>query len=204
MTSSDGTRGSPDQGANAREQLVVGERASEDVVGAALERAHALDASRSRSRARSPARFDPTSARARHGEAAGTGRARRAARRPGRARLRELERLAAPRGTEDVEAVVAKLAAEVLSRLGLGLGDEDGTRHDGDASPASELRQMSFAADSRQAFLSRRSRHGPLQATVAEDAPDEPEAEHAGEEEADQREQVDARRRAARPRRRRR
>ena len=34
---------SPDQCANAREELVVGERAPDDVVGAALERPHALE-----------------------------------------------------------------------------------------------------------------------------------------------------------------
>ena len=38
--------------------------------------------------------------------------------------------------SEHVEAVVAELAAEVLARLGLRLGDEDGTRHAADASRA--------------------------------------------------------------------
>ena len=51
-------------------------------------------------------------------------------------RLGELERLAATRGAEDVEAVVAQLASEVLARLGLGLGDEDCARHGADASPS--------------------------------------------------------------------
>ena len=48
--------------------------------------------------------------------------------------LHELERLAPPRRAEDVEAVVAQLASEVLARLELWLGDEDGARHAADAS----------------------------------------------------------------------
>ena len=47
----------------------------------------------------------------------------------GASALGELERLAPARGAEHVEAVVAQLPAEVLARLGLGLGDEDGARH---------------------------------------------------------------------------
>ena len=53
--------------------------------------------------------------------------------------LDQLERFAAACGTEHVEAVVAELAAQVLADLGLGLGDEDGTRHAADASRGSRV-----------------------------------------------------------------
>jgi hypothetical protein len=45
-------------------------------------------------------------------------------------RLGELESLAPARSAENVEPVVAKLAAEVFARLVLGFGDEDGAPHE--------------------------------------------------------------------------
>ena len=51
--------------------------------------------------------------------------------------LGELERFASSASAEHVEAVVAQLATEIFASLGFGLGDEDGARHEADASPAS-------------------------------------------------------------------
>ena len=108
---------------------------TDDVIGAALERTHALDGVRPCGEhddrnvpiPRPPGLAAPKpQAEVELGEQDDVGTRG----------LRELERLAAPRGTEDVEAVVAKLPAEKLARLGLRLGDENGTRHAADASPA--------------------------------------------------------------------
>ena len=113
---------SPDQGANAREELVVRVRVTDNVVGAALERSHALDGVRSCGEhddwnvpvPRPPGLAAPKpQAEVELGEQDDGGTRG----------LRELERLAAPSGTEDVEAVLAKLPAEEFARLGLRLGD---------------------------------------------------------------------------------
>ena len=124
-----GRRGAaPQERSDAREQLHVRERAADDVVGAAVERAHALDG------VRGGREQD-------HGHVAVPRPPRLAAAKPQaevelgeehevRPRaLGELERLAPARRLEHVEAVVAELPVEVLARLGLRLGDEDCARH---------------------------------------------------------------------------
>ena len=114
---------------DAREQLLVGEGTAHDVVGAAVERPHALDGiGRGREQDHGdvpvprPSRLAPSKAQAQVelGEQHDV--------RPDA--LRELERLAPPSGPEHVEPVVAKVATEILACLRLGLGDQDGARHD--------------------------------------------------------------------------
>ena len=129
-----GRRRAPSQECtNAREQLFVGEGAADDVVGAAVERTHALDRIR-RGREQDDGnvpvpcttRFPPPQPQAQvelgeqHDIRANA--------------LGELERLAPPRRPEHVEAVVAEVATEILACLGLRLCDQDGTRHAADAS----------------------------------------------------------------------
>ncbi len=146
MRTSSRRRSAPSQErTNAREQLLVGERAPDDVVGSAVEGAHPLDGI-GRGREQD------------HGDVSIPRPAGLAAAQPeaevelgeenevGSRALGELERLRTACGVEDVEAVVAQMSAEVLARLGLGLGDEDGVRHVDDASRARGPRQMSFAA----------------------------------------------------------
>jgi hypothetical protein len=58
----------------------------------------------------------------------------------------QLERLTPSRRAEHVEAVVAQLPAEVLPRLGLGLGDEDSMGTATTLARSRELRQMPFVA----------------------------------------------------------
>jgi hypothetical protein len=59
--------------------------------------------------------------------------------------LGQLEGLAPPTRVENVEAVVAELPAEVLPGLDLGLGDEDGARHDPTLAVTNPAHQMSLA-----------------------------------------------------------
>ena len=129
-------RGPPKHRSNPREQLFVRERPAEDVVRASVERAHTID------RVRGRRQED-------HGDVSIPCPARLAATQPeaelelleeheiGSGLLREVEGLARARRAEDVEAVVAQLAAEILARFRLELCDEDCARHATDASGAS-------------------------------------------------------------------
>ena len=120
--------------------------------------------------------------------------------------LGELERLAPAGRAEHVEAVVAELPAEVLARLGLGLGDEDGARHADDASPlACPAPDVLCGGSPTSASSAVGSEHGrPLQPTVTHDAPDQPQAEGARDDETRPPRRGGAPARAALPSRRRR
>src|SRR5438105_672747 len=120
----------PQDGSDAGQQLVVEERPAEEVVGAAVERPCAVDR----------VGLGGTEDDERHHaapRAAFVERRRVAEEDEVRPRpLRELERLAARGGTEDVEAVVGEMALEEAPRRGLRLGDEDCIRHTRDATGA--------------------------------------------------------------------
>src|SRR6476659_10031687 len=148
-------RGRPapaDERADAREQLLVRERPADDVVGTAIEGADTLDRVGRRREdddrdvaIPGPPRLAAAQAQAEL-ELGEEDDVRPSA-------LRELERLRAACGSEDVEAVVAQLSAEVLPRRWLRFGDEDGARHAATLVRRGASHQMSFVEDHRQAIL---------------------------------------------------
>jgi len=127
-------RTSAQKRSNSSEELVVCERPAHDVVGSSIESANAFEGIR-------------RGCEQDHGHISIPGPPRLPApKSEAEIELREqddvrsgsfgkLERFAPPRCAEDVEAVVAQLSAQILARLGLGLGDEDSAWHDADASP---------------------------------------------------------------------
>ena len=129
-----GSGASPQESADAREELLVRERPAHDVVGSSIESANAFDGIR-------------RGCEENHGDISIPGPPRLPApKSEAEIELREqddvgscsfgkLERFAPPRCAEDVEAVVAELPSQVLARLELGLGDKDSAWHDADASP---------------------------------------------------------------------
>src|SRR5438270_1433836 len=117
-------------GSDPREELVVKEGPPDEVVGAALERPHAVDGV-----GLGPSDHDQRDLavpRPALLEGGGVPEEDEVGARP----LRELERLAARGRAEDVEAVVGQVTLEKAPSRGLRLGDEDGIRHTRDATGA--------------------------------------------------------------------
>jgi len=124
---------SSQQGADPRKQLLVRERSADDVVRPAVESANALDRiGRLRDHDDRNISIPGPSGLTTAKPQAQVELAEEDNVRP--RSLDELERLAATRCTQHVEPVVAQLLPEILAGVGLGLGDEDGARHDDDAS----------------------------------------------------------------------
>jgi hypothetical protein len=120
---------------HAREELLVCERPTHDVVGSSIESSNALDGIR-RGCEQDHGHISIPGApwlSAPKSEAEIEFRKQDDVRTDS---LGKLEGLAPTRRSENVEAVVAQLSPQVLARLELRLGNEDSTRHDDDASPS--------------------------------------------------------------------
>src|SRR5919199_2043784 len=147
----------PQDGSDARQQLVIQERPAEEVVGSALERPSAVDGiglgsadHDERHLARPRAAFLERRGIAEQDEI--------------RARpLRERKRLVALRCAEDVEAVVREMALEKAAGRGLRLGDEDRIRHTRDATgaPPPQLDVLCCESETNREQLPRPARPGP-------------------------------------------
>src|SRR5207247_3653993 len=97
--------------------------------------------------------------------------------------LRQLERLALGLGAEHVEAVVREVALEKLPGRRLRLGEQHGGVHAG---------EVSASLATRPDVLCGEIATNDLQPAGTDDAPKKPDPEGSREDEADEREEVDA------------
>src|ERR671934_46050 len=153
-------------GADAGEQLLVGERTHEEVVAPALERTHAIDGIRLRL----------SEDDHRHVAVARTAFVQRGG-------VAEQDEIGPRLAVDDLEAVAAQVALEEAARAGLRFGEQERVRH---ADERSGTRCGGLDV------LSRKSVTNDLQSAAPDDAPEQPHPEQSREREAEHGDDVDA------------